>query len=128
MPIQQESGQQVMFRPRRLGHANLFIGDLERSMQFYNQVCGLEEVFREPAINAGFLSNGNTHHDVAVVQVSETSLLGRDSQVLVPEGWGKRAGLFHLGFEMENEAELVAAYRRAQQSGVKILMTVDHQL
>jgi len=128
MTGQQESGQQVMFRPRRLGHANLFVSDLERSMQFYHKVCGLEEVFREPAIHAGFLSNGNTHHDVAVVQVTETSLLGRDSQALLPEGWGKRAGLFHLGFEMENEAELVAAYRRARQAGVKVLMTVDHQL
>jgi catechol 2,3-dioxygenase len=117
-----------MFRPRRLGHANLFVSDLERSIQFYHKVCGLEEVFRESAIRAGFLSNGNTHHDIAVVQVTETSLLGRDSQALLPEGWGKRAGLFHLGFEMENEAELVAAYRRARQSEVKILMTVDHQL
>jgi len=128
MAGQQESDQQVMFRPRRLGHANLFVSDLERSMQFYHKVCGLEEVFREPAINAGFLSNGNTHHDIAVVQVTETSLLGRDSQALLPEGWGKRAGLFHLGFEMENEAELVAAYHRARQAGVKVLMTVDHQL
>src|SRR5713101_120881 len=128
MTAQQGLGQQARFRPRRLGHANLFVGDLERSMQFYNKVCGLEEVFREPPIKAGFLSNGNTHHDIAVVQVSETSLVGRDQQVLLPEGWGKQAGLFHFGFEMENEAELVAAYRRAQQAGVKIFMTVDHQL
>ncbi|PYN49060.1 MAG: hypothetical protein DMD95_02100 [Candidatus Rokuibacteriota bacterium] len=50
----------VRFHPRRLGHANLFVSDLDRSMRFYNAVCGLEEVRREPAIRIGFLSNGNT--------------------------------------------------------------------
>ncbi len=38
----------VRFAPRRLGHANLFVGELERSMRFYAEVCGLEEVRREP--------------------------------------------------------------------------------
>src|SRR5207249_3510820 len=116
------------FRPRRLGHANLFVSDLERSMRFYIDVCGLEEAFREPGIGAGFVSCGNTHHDVGVIQVSEEALLGKDQQQLVPKNFGKRPGLFHLGFEMENEAELVSAYQRAIDSRVKIMMTVDHGL
>jgi len=36
----------VRFAPRRLGHANIFVGELERSMRFFNQVCGIEEVRR----------------------------------------------------------------------------------
>ena len=67
----------VRFRPRRLGHANLFVSDLDRSMRFYNAVCGLEEVRREPAIRIGFLSNGNTHHDVGLVQSSTARRVGR---------------------------------------------------
>ena len=61
------------FRARRLGHANLFVTDVERSLDFYNRVVGIEEVYRKaaptdlqgPAVG-GFLSNGNTHHDIAV--------------------------------------------------------------
>ena len=116
------------FRPRRFGHANLFISDVHRSMEFYNRVVGLEECFQEPAIYAGFMSNGNTHHDVGLTQLSEESLIGRDGQMLVPSEFGRQPGLFHLAFEMENEAELVAAHERAVEFGVQIIMTVDHTL
>ena len=105
----------VRFGPRRLGHVNLFVEDLERSLQFYEGVCGIEEVAREPGIGAGFLSNGNTHHDVGLIEVSEgTAVRGRGGHLQIPADRGKRAGLNHLGWELENEAELVAAYRRAQ--------------
>jgi catechol-2,3-dioxygenase len=33
--------------PRRLGHINLYISNLERSFEFYNQVLGLALVFDE---------------------------------------------------------------------------------
>ena len=37
------------FRARRLGHANLFVTDVERSLDFYNRVVGIEEVYRKAA-------------------------------------------------------------------------------
>ena len=125
--------EQVGFRPRRLGHANLYVGELERSMDFYNQVVGLQEVFREPAIHAGFLSNGNTHHDIGMVEVREKRLLddrilGSDQPRSDPESWGRKPGINHLAFEMENEAELVAGYERARAASVDFRMTVDHKL
>ena len=117
---------QPRFRPRRFGHSNLFVSDVHQSMDFYGRIVGLEECFQEPGINAGFMGNGNTHHDVSVTQVSNESLIGREGQVLVPPEFGRRADLFHLAFEMENEAELVAAHDRAVRHGVTIIMTVDH--
>ena len=65
--------QAVRFRPRRLGHANLWVGDLEATSGFYNRVLGLEEVRREPEITASFLSNGNTHHDLGLLQAKVTA-------------------------------------------------------
>ena len=38
------------FRPRRLGHANLWVKDLGRSERFYNQVCGLTVEFTRTAV------------------------------------------------------------------------------
>ena len=58
----------VDFKPRRLGHVNLFVGDLEKSTSFYTEVAGIELVRREPGIDAVFVSNGNTHHDIALMQ------------------------------------------------------------
>jgi catechol 2,3-dioxygenase len=116
MSIVTQAPAKVRFAPRRLGHANVFVGDLERSMAFYSSVVGLTEVCRERGIEAGFLTNGNTHHDVGCMHVQ------------IHEGRGARAGLNHFGLEMENEATLVAAYERAKAAGLDIHRTTDHQL
>lgn len=110
----------VRFAPRRLAHANLFVSDLQESLRFYVEVCGLAEVFREPSINAIFLSNGSSHHDIAIMGIQDGAIGGF--------GHGARPGLNHLGFEMEHETVLVDAYRRAIDTGVAINVTLDHGL
>ena len=127
MTARTQEASVVRFAPRRIGHANLFVGELERSMHFYNKVCGFEEVFREPHITAGFLSNGNTHHDLGLIEVTDRPLVGRDGHVQVAKGRGLKAGLNHFGWEMENEESLVNAYNRAIDAGLDIHRTVDHQ-
>jgi catechol 2,3-dioxygenase len=122
------TAEHVMMRPRRLGHANLFVGDLERSIAFYNKICGLELVRREPGIGAGFLSAGTTHHDVGLMQASGEQRVGLGGHVQVATGRGTRAGLNHFGWEMESEAELVAAYKRAVAAGFVDLRTANHQI
>jgi catechol 2,3-dioxygenase len=108
-------GANAHFRARRLGHANMYVGDLARSMAFYNEVAGLEETYRLHAIRAGFLSNGNTHHDVGLVELSGPTVRRKS----VP-------GLNHFGFELENEVALVNGYRSATGKGVEFYRTVDH--
>ncbi len=117
----------IAFRPRRLGHVNLWVEDLERSIRFYEQVCGIEFVRRERDILIGFHSNGNTHHDVGVIETSKGfDRVGRDGRVQIPATRGTKVGLNHLGWEMENEAELVAAYYRAKALLPGPFRTVDH--
>ena len=103
------------YAPRRLGHANLFVTDWEKSADFYVNVVGLEEVYRRPKVEAAFLSNGNTHHDIAV--------MGR----LGPAGRSLPPGLNHLGFELEHQAALVAAFNHASTAGVEAY-TEDHDV
>ena len=118
----------VRFSPRRLGHANLFVGELARSCTFYNRICGLEEVRREPGISAGFLSNGNTHHDVGLVQVKEAAATGVGGYVQISMSRMTRPGLNHLGWELENEKQLVEAYERYLAAGLDVHRTTDHQI
>jgi catechol 2,3-dioxygenase len=123
---QQLPRSEVKFAPRRVGHGNFFVSDLERSMTYYEHVLGLQEVFREPAIVAGFLSNGNSHHDVGLIEIPKETLIGRDGQVQVMAKADRRPGLNHIGWEMETEAHLVEAYKRAVEAGVEVHRTVDH--
>lgn len=117
----------VHIGPRRLCHANLFVTDLERSLAFYNEVCGFEIVMRQPSINAGFLSNGNTHHDLGLIQATADEVKGQDGHRILAAGQGAKAGLNHLGWEMESEFELTKAYQRALAVGYKINRTVRHR-
>ena len=103
----------VKLGPRRLGHVNLYIGDLERTLDFYTNVAGVEMVRLEPGIKAGFVTNGNTHHDLGLVEGGQR---------------GKQPGLNHLGWELDNEVLLVEAYRRAKEAGLKFDHIADHQV
>lgn len=126
MEPQVDVTQRVAFSPRRIGHMNLFVGELERSLRFFGDICGLEVVGRSDRIGAGFVSNGNTHHDVGVLVATGEGLIAKDGHVQVPKGRGRTAGLNHIGWEMENEALLVEAYERAVAAGLNIHRTVDH--
>ena len=118
----------VRFAPRRLGHLNIFVTDVEKSAAFYRDVCGFREVFRETGISMIFMSNGNTHHDLGLMEITQQERIGRDGHVQVHPGMGKTPGLNHLGMEMGNEAQLVDAYKRAREQGVNISRTTDHQI
>jgi catechol 2,3-dioxygenase len=126
MTTLQTDREKIRLRPRRLAHGNIFVSDLEKSMHFYRDVCGIEEVFREPGIMAGFLSNGNSHHDIGLMQAANKPRVGRDGHVQIPTGRGHSAGLNHLGFEMESERALVAAHERAKAQGFSFHRTTDH--
>lgn len=117
------------FRPRRLGHANFWVRDIGKATAFYNRVVGLRVECTEPGLKAGFLGNGNTHHDVALVEITRgEDRLGRDGQVQIPKQISGKAGLFHLGWEMETERQLVEAIRRVKPEWKKPGMVVDHQI
>lgn len=105
------------FRPRRLGHANLFVGNYERAFEFYNRVAGFEEVYRQPDVPASFISNGNTYHDFGLTDISSQ---------YAPSG--QKAGLFHIALEVETEVDLVDGYRRALDQGGKFAFCQDHDV
>jgi len=117
------------FRPRRLGHANFWVGDIGKATAFYNRVVGLRVECTEPGLKASFLGNGNTHHDIAVVEITHgEDRLGRDGQVQIPKEISANPGLFHLGWEMETEKQLVEAIRGVKPEWKKPGMVVDHQI
>lgn len=119
---------QSVFTPRRIGHVNLFVSDVEAARDFYEGVCGIKYVFFENDIRMAFMSNGSSHHDVGLMQAMNKARIGRDGYVQPSTGRGEAPGLNHLAFEMESEAELVGCYERALAAGLTFHGTTDHQI
>jgi catechol 2,3-dioxygenase len=105
------------FRPRRLGHANIFVSDYAEAQQFYYSVAGINEAYRQPDNMASFISNGNTYHDFGLTDVRSPYAAK-----------GQKPGLYHIAFELENEVDLVDGYNRAVAAGVKFSHTRDHDV
>lgn len=84
--------------PVRLNHAVLFVADVDRSVEFYTTVFGMDLVVREPGINGAFLRlprSGN-HHDLG--------LFGIPGAVRPPR---RSVGLYHLAWQLNTIDELV---------------------
>ena len=117
----------IGFAPRRLTHVNLWVSDLEKAIAFFESVCGIELVRREPTILAGFHSNGNTHHDLGVMEMSKgRDRVGRDGAIQIPKTRGVEPGLNHFGWEMEDEVQLVDVYKRLKQQNKVMPRLSDH--
>src|SRR5690606_8685824 len=92
---------QTSVSPVRLNHAVLFVADLDRSLQFYTDLFGMEIVAREPRANAAFLRlprSGN-HHDLGLFGVGDGGPPKRRGAI----------GLYHLAWQLDTVDELVAA-------------------
>lgn len=110
--------EQCIFRPRRLGHANLFVTDYVKAAEFYTNVLGFEEVYRQPDANmSSFISNGNTYHDFGLTDI-HSRYAAKD----------QKPGLYHIAFELETEAALVDGYNRALAAGVKFRAARDQDV
>ena len=116
----------VRIGPRRLGHVNLIVSNLDRSHAFYRDVCGLNLAFNEVDLRAKFLTNGNSHHDLALMEASKDELVGRDGVVQKRADDWNEPGLYHIAFEMYSEKRLVNAIQRAREANIEIHGFYDH--
>ena len=80
-------------------------------------MVGFEEVYRQPDNQASFLSNGNTYHDLALTDIRSKY-----------SAKGQKPGIWHLAFELETEADMVAGYNRAKADGVEFAFVMDHDV
>jgi catechol 2,3-dioxygenase-like lactoylglutathione lyase family enzyme len=104
-----------MVRTEGLTHIHLLVSDLSRSLAFYQQVFGLEEMFREGP-NMVFLSTPGR---------SDTITLNQDPD----QGKGRvgdSGGIAHFGFRLADDADLEVAIEEVRAAGGRLVSRGEH--
>jgi len=100
-----------------LGHVVFYVRDLQRSLQFYRDLVGLEVQGRIFGDRAALLSGGRTHHELLLIQVGEAEEPLK----------GRRVGLYHVGWKIGDGLEaLKLARARVAELGYEIDGVSDH--
>ena len=102
---------------RYLGHVVFYVRDLDRSLAFYRDLLGFQEVGRIFNGSAAALTSGRTHHELLLIEVGNAP----------PPLQGRRLGLYHIGIKIGDSLdELRAAKKELEAAGVAITGMSDH--
>lgn len=104
-------------KARYLGHVVWYVKDLERSLRFYRDLLGFQEVGRIFDGRAAALTGGRTHHELLLIEVGDAPK---------PPS-GRRIGLYHIGIKIgDTIEELRTAKAELELEGIVIDGMSDH--
>jgi len=106
----------MSYRPKYLGHVNIFVRNAERSRQWYADVLGLHTYDFRAGWAAFMCADREQSHEVALIEVGEEAPLPQRRQV----------GLNHMAWMMASLDDLKDAYRRLKELGIPIDRIADH--
>src|SRR2546426_1634255 len=107
----------IRMKTQYLGHVVFYVRDLERSLAFYRDLLGFQEVGRTFGGKAAALTSGRTHHELLLIEVGEAPRAPA----------GRRLGLYHIGIKIGDSLdELRKAKVELEKAGVAITGMSDH--
>lgn len=100
-----------------LGHVVFYVNNLERSLAFYRDLLGFQEVGRLFDGATAALTSGRTHHELLLIEVGEAP----------SPPPGRRLGLYHIGIKIgDSLEELRTAKKELERAGIRITGMSDH--
>src|SRR3954452_9316164 len=116
-------GTRMPTRVARIGHVGIAVADLDRTVDFYCGLLGLEVTERfdygeseaghgTDVVAGAFVRCDSTHHCISFFALRAGG---------EPAGRGASLGLHHLAFEMRTSEDLVVKYRELRDAGVPIV-------
>jgi catechol 2,3-dioxygenase len=100
-----------------LGHVVFYVEDLARSLGFYRDLLGFQEIGRVFEGKAAALTSGRTHHELLLIEVGPAP----------GPPIGPHRGLYHIGIKIGDSLdELRQAKAELERAGVPIGGMSDH--
>jgi len=102
----------------KVGHLVLRVRNLDDAVAFYRDVLGVKDVARGDFGEGpmAFLSTGNSHHDLALLEASEV-------------GNRRTSRLHHFALKVgDTMADLLAAKDHLEAVGVPVHTAIDHRV
>ena len=106
----------MSYRPKYLGHVNIYVRNAERSHKWYEDVLGLHTYDYMPGRAAFMSADQEQSHEVALIQVGDDAPLQQKGQV----------GLNHMAWMMHSLDDLKEVYQRLKEKNVPIDHVSDH--
>ena len=108
----------MTYKPKFLGHVNIYVRNAERSRDWYEDLFGLHTYDFKPGRVAFMSADREISHEIALVEVGENAPLQQKGQV----------GLNHMAWYMENLEDLKEIYHRIKERNINIENVSDHGL
>lgn len=108
--------KQSLFAGAQVGHVHLKVSNLERSVEFYRDLLGMEVTARFGA-QAAFLSYDGYHHHLGLNTWQSEG---------APPAPSQSVGLYHAAFVFPNRQALAAVVRRILEGGWHLDGASDH--
>lgn len=106
----------MSYRPKRIGHVNVFVRDAERSKKWYEEVLDLHTYEYRPGWAAFMSADKEQSHEVALMHLGPEAPLQQKGQV----------GLNHMAWRLESLDDLKEFYHRIKEQKVPIDHIADH--
>src|SRR5450432_3016499 len=100
----------------RIGHVHLKVADLERSLEFYRDLLGFQEMQRY-GDSSVFISAGGYHHHIGL-----NTWYSKNG----PPAPVKSAGLFHTAILYATRKDLAAIFKRLMEAKYPLSGASDH--
>lgn len=100
----------MSYRPKYLGHLNLYVQDVERAEKFYSDILGLHTYGRRPGHSVFMSADMEQAHEIALMKVRDGA----------PGPIKGQVGLNHMAWKMETFEDLKEIHARLKEKGVPI--------
>ena len=104
------------YKPRKLGHVNIFVRNASRARDWYEDLLGLHTSGFTSGRAAFMTSDLENSHEIALIEVGEDAPGAQQGQV----------GLNHMAWSMENLDDLKQLYFRIKEKNLEIERVSDH--